>query len=776
MNQRRFRRTILALLGGTANLVAATGAAAQTTTEDPAPTTSGAPERSSSDAGPGDIVVTAQRREEKLQDVPIAITALGSEQLKAQRLTGTGDLAGIVPNLQATATTGDSTPIFALRGISMSDYSFNQNGPVATYFDEVYRGNVAILGVSMFDLERVEVLRGPQGTLYGKNTTGGAINFISRVPTFEPGGNLSIGIGNYERREASGAFQAPLGDTLAVRVAFTFARASGTTRNLLPGQPDPDSVREYGVRGTLLFEPSDAMKFVLRASTSLQNPWNYGVYNQPTAAGIGGGVYDQFHAIDPVAYPLTDYFRTGLRPRQIEANAIQRRRNRTYALSLTGNISLGSDLTLTSISSWNHGTLLSPEESDGSPLKVIEITYYGKATQLAQDLRISSDFSGPFNFTLGAYYDNEKIYNRTLFPFWQDLDFDGNGSLDANDCLVAFPLGCKVQNSFNQKKQSFAAYSDARFEIADHVTLRGGLRYTHDKGDLTNFISQAIGSDDVVLINLIPGSLTDINSTTRRTYSKDNLSGKVGIDYEPTRNMLFYASYSRGYRGSAFNAQALFDPSELTVAKPETISSYEAGFKSQLFNRMLQLNCSAFYYDYKNQQFIDIDPVSAAQRLVNLPKSRIIGAELELVARPTDALQLNGSISLLDTKVKQGTLQGSSIIGNELANAPRLSAYYEASWKMAELAAGSINLHVDGHYSSRQWFELQNYLDQKSYTIVNGSISFQSDHDRWKLSAWAKNVFNKLYYTARLDVSNFGFVANHLGAPRTYGVSVDHTF
>ena len=187
MTNRRFQSTLFALLGGVATF-AATGAAAQTTSE------------TAAGAVPGDIVVTAQRRAEKLQDVPIAITAFGGEQIKDQRMTGPGDLIGVVPNLQSTGTTGDSTPIFSLRGISMSDFSFNQAGPVATYFDEVYRGNIALLGVSMFDLERVEVLRGPQGTLYGKNTTGGAINFISRVPTFETAGNLSVGVGNYNRR------------------------------------------------------------------------------------------------------------------------------------------------------------------------------------------------------------------------------------------------------------------------------------------------------------------------------------------------------------------------------------------------------------------------------------------------------------------------------------------------------------------------------------------------------------------------------------------------
>ncbi len=761
MTNRRFQSTLLALLGGAATF-SATAATAQTATE----------------TEPGDIVVTAQRRSEKLQDVPISITAFGSEQIKEQRLTGAADLVGVVPNLQSTSTSGDSTPIFSLRGISMSDYSFNQSGPVATYFDEVYRGNIALLGVSMFDLERVEVLRGPQGTLYGKNTTGGAINFISRVPTFETSGNLTVGIGNYNRREASGAIQTPITDTLAARVAFTFARADGTFDNLLAGEPDPDSVREYGLRATVLFEPSQDVNFVLRASTSLQNPWNYGILAEPTADGVGAGVYGQFNAIDPVAYPLTDYFRTGLGPREVEANAISRRRNRTYSVSLTGNVALGSDLTLTSISSWNRGTLFSAEDGDASPLKVIEIEYLGKATQLAQDLRISSDFSGPFNFILGAYYDEEKVYNRTLFPFYQDLDVDGNGSLNGDDCLAGFPLGCRIQNSFDQKKSSLAIYSDFRFNIGDVVTLRGGLRYTHDKGDLRNFISQAIGSDNVTLINLIPGSPTDLDATTGLGFRKDNLSGKIGIDIQAARDILLYASYSRGYRGSAFNAQALFDPTELTVAKPETIDSYEAGFKSQLFDRLLQLNGAIFYYGYKNQQFVDIDPVSAAQRLVNLPRSRIIGAELELTARPTDGLQLNGSIGLLDTKVKEGTLQGASIVGNELANAPRFSASFGANWKAIEMPAGSVHLRVDGHYSSKQWFELQNKpnLRQQPYTLVNGSIAFESADDRWKLSIWGKNIFDKFYYTSRLDVSSFGFIYNHLGAPRTYGMSLDYKF
>jgi outer membrane receptor protein involved in Fe transport len=189
-----------------------------------------------------DIVVTAQRREERLQDVPVSVTALSGDTLKSQRIVNASDLASVTPNLQSVSTVGSSTPIFALRGISMSDYSLNQASPVATYFDEVYKGNFALLGVSLFDLERVEVLRGPQGTLYGKNTTGGAVNLIAERPGFEPEASLSAGYGNFNRYEANGALQMPLNDTLAARLAFTYANANGYLRNLSAGQGDLGAV------------------------------------------------------------------------------------------------------------------------------------------------------------------------------------------------------------------------------------------------------------------------------------------------------------------------------------------------------------------------------------------------------------------------------------------------------------------------------------------------------------------------------------------------------
>lgn len=320
-----------------------------------------------------DIVVTAQRREERLQDVPVSVTALSSEALQSRRILNASDLASVTPNLQSVSTVGSSTPIFALRGISMSDYSLNQASPVATYFDEVYKGNFALLGVALYDLDRVEVLRGPQGTLYGKNTTGGAVNLIARRPGFVSEANLSAGYGNFNRYEATGSLQIPVSDTLAARMAFTYANANGDVRNLSVGQSDLGAVDEYGIRLSLLFQPSDSAEFILRLSTSLQDSANYGIIAEPGPNGIGGGVYATFNAIDATFNPLTDDFRIGLGRRELTSDFTPHRRNRTYAAALTSRFDLSDSLSLISVSSYDHGTLLNEEDTDGSALASLSI-------------------------------------------------------------------------------------------------------------------------------------------------------------------------------------------------------------------------------------------------------------------------------------------------------------------------------------------------------------------------------------------------------------------
>lgn len=706
---------------------------------------------------PNIIVVTAAKRSENLQDVPISVSAIGGDALAKAQITKADDLVTRVANLQLTSTVGENAPIFALRGISMSDFSLNQSSPVATYYDEVYRGNFALLGVALYDIERVEVLRGPQGTLYGKNTTGGAVNIISRRPELgNVNGYFSAGYGNYDRIDLNGAVNVPIGENAAFRVAGTFARASGWFENILPGQPDLASVREYALRGSLLFEPSDGMSFVLRASTSFQNPRNYGIYAQPEAVN-----------------------RPGLKTREIAANVTERRRARTTSVSLTGNIDLSNSLSLTSITSWDRGNLFFYEDTDGIAAQVLEIPFFDRATQFAQDLRLTSDTGGPFDFILGAYFNREKVFNETALEVLKDVDLDGSGSVDSDDCLLGLTnvdptddgVACKFRNNFDQLKKSYALYTDLKYELSDTLTLRGGLRYTHDVGKQFNIQSNAFGVDELLVTNLIPLSSL--------AYSTDNLSGKVGIDLKLADGDLLYANYSRGYRAPSFNAQAFFDPSELSVASAEKVNSFEVGAKTQFGGGMVTLNMAAFYYDYRNQQFINVDPATAAQTLLNIPKSQILGGEAEITVRASDMLTIRGGLGVLDTKIKRGVVSGVDVSGNELSNAPTLTFNLGVDLKIFDNSTGTLSVHPDISYSSSQFFEVLNVprLQQESYALFGGHIAFETADGRWNASVWAKNLTNKLYFTSRIDVlAGFGLDYNHIGSPRTFGVSVGTKF
>jgi len=710
--------------------------------------TARAQDTAAQEQGGGEIVVTAAKRAERLQDVPIAISAIGGEALQKSRVTSSDELVNKIPNLQLTSTVGDNTPIFALRGVSMSDFSLNQASPVATYYDEVYKGNFAFLGIALFDLERVEVLRGPQGTLYGKNTTGGAVNFISRAPKLgKTEGYLTAGYGNYNRHEANGAINLPLGEKLAARVAFTFARADGWFKNQVPGMPDLASVREYGVRASLLYEPTDGVRFTLRGSTSFQNPYNYGIYAQPEAA-----------------------LRPGLSNFQIESNIKERRRARTYSLALTSEFDLNDTLMLTSITSWDKGSLSFYEDTDGTAGQLLEIPFVDRASQIAQDLRLTSDTGGPFDFIFGLYFNREKVFNSTTFELGKDIDSDGLPGVTDADCAIGFPLGCLFQNSFNQVKESYAVYTDVKHELTDRLTARGGLRFTRDTGRQTDFESNASGPNGVFVTNLIPPSALKFGTS--------NLSGKIGIDYKLADHML-YASYSRGYRARSFNAQAFFDPSELSVAEPEKVDAFEIGSKMQFANRAAMLNFAAFYYDYSNQQFINVDPATAAQTLLNIPKSRIMGAELEFSYRLNNMVTLRLAGGLLDTKIQKGTVSGVDVAGNRLSNAPSLTLTGGIDLALFDNDSGRLSLHPEFSYASSQFFEVINVLrlEQKGYALVGGHIDYQSGNKRWGASVWAKNLTNKLYFTSRIDLlGGFGYDYNHIGAPRTYGATASIYF
>ena len=718
-----------------------------------------------------EIVVTAQKRAESLQKVPVSITALSADQLQQRQIRGPEDLALSVPNMQINAVLGDGVPIFSLRGISMSDFSLNQNGPVATYYDEVYKGSFALLGLGMFDLARVEVLKGPQGTLYGKNTTGGAVNLVSRAPDFSNEAYVSLSAGNFNYWQAEGAGQLALSDTVAARVAFTWADADGWMENEYPGAPDLNAIDQYGVRASLRYQPSDRFDVVLRATTSLQNPLNYGVSSSPTEVGIGGSVYPIFG--------IPADFAEGIGRRELETPEVYRRHLRADAIALTANWRITDTLGLVSITSYDEGTVHYAEDGDATPLRVSTAVYDGRTRQFSQDLRLTSSLDGPVNFILGAYYQRESLSNYTTNWFYTDIDVNGDGQVDTQDCIDGeFFITCAYGNEFNQEKESFALYTDLQFQVTDRLTARAGLRYTKDSGDLTDFRALLYDVNRVPLFNIIPGS-DDIAATTARDFDDDDVSGKIGFDYELADDMMVYASYSRGYRGAAFSAQAIFSPDELTIAEPETVDAVEAGFKFELLDSSLRLNGAAFWYGYKDQQFIDVDPDTTIAALINLPESEIVGGELELQWLPVADLTITSGLGLLKSEIKEGTSQGQDVSGNELVSAPHVTFSAAVDWTVPLWTSDwELDVHVDGAHVSRQYFDILNRptTTQDGYEVFNARLRAGPADDRYGISLWVKNITDSTYYTNMIDVGGLGFLYNHVSAPRTYGVTFDARF
>lgn len=724
-----------------------------------------------------EVVVTAQKRSENVQNVPIAITAFSGDDLAAMQIRTAEDLIGMVPNLSVQSTLGDTTPIYSIRGITAWDYSITQNGPIAVYYDEVYRGNFAIQGVNYFDLERVEVLRGPQGTLYGRNTTGGAINFVSKKPDFETEGYLRLGVGNFDHYIGEGAVQTALSETVAVRLAGTWEDARGWYKNVAPGQPNLSSTEQYAFRGTALFQPNDTVDVTIRASLSRANPTQMARSDTPFNAGTGSPFYP---AVGVTGQPLLPYpvGRQGLSIRETNNPNVTRRTTNSDAVSASVNVQLSPALLLTSITSWDQGDIQLVNDADGAPIRFTEVGYTGDIKQITQDLRLTSSFDGRFNFIAGAYYLDEKLFSSGSNAFGLDIDTNRDGVLNAQDCVAgAFFIGCSYTNSFNQKKTSYAVYTDGKFNVTDKVTLGAGVRYTKDKGRQYDLVGNVLGNKytyeapGVVLFNIIPLS--------QQSFDDENVSGKIGIEYRPKEDLLLYASASTGYRGASFNAQALFSPADVSTSKPEEITAVEGGFKWKSTTGRLILNGALFSYDFKNQQNVDFNSTTFSQQLVNIPKSRIRGAEFDLTVRLAEPLTFRSSLGLLDTKTIRGTSEGRDISGKKLVNAPETTWSAGLAWSQQISDGWKISADLSGAYISRVYFDPTNALNtsQKPYTKLDGFLRIAETNDRYAATFWMKNITDELIFVDRVDAIAFGnYLANNLAPPRTYGITFEVNF
>ncbi len=703
----------------------------------------------------GDIVVTAQRREQSLLSVPLAVSALAGDDLADRGIVNSAQLGSAVPNLQINSPFGNTQPNFSMRGIGVAnEYNSNQASPVGVYLDDVYLAPRTSHGMGLFDLERIEVLRGPQGTLFGRNTTGGAINFITRRPDLSGSeGYLQLGYGNYNTFTAQGALETTLAeDVVGLRVAVNYAKGDGQMHNVFVGGRDPNSTDTLQGRVTLALKPSDALDITLRA---------YGGRDRGTQAGV--------HGLLP--------FRTGLG--FFETNESRVGNSNTDAWGVSANIGLdvSDTLRLTSITSYDGGKQDLQQAADGAPIDVLDITWKSQYRQFSQELRGNYDGDG-LTFVGGLFYG----YDRNI----TDNTFN----------LPLPPAGGFYQH-YRQERRSYAVFGQADIDLASQLVLTVGARYTKDRSSYDDAYAYlfvgAVGAAQTPIATTVPcagvAGTCAYNPALRFALRDTNnaLTGRIALSYTFADDTLLYASYNRGYRAGAVNGGGYTSSAGISYIDPERVNAYEVGLKGRAAGRAITYAVSAFFYDYSNQQLQDTraGPVSF---LVNAPASQVYGLEVEGTWRAADSIRFNGSLGLLHSEYRTLTLQGTDLSGNRLPFAPKLTAQLGMEWDMLELGGGKLTFAPNVTYSSQQYFSPFNAenvagspqnnaeLQQGANAKVNASLSWSNDVVT--VRAFANNLFNKETYGYGLDLRGAGFPYNFLvpSAPRTYGVSARFSF
>ncbi|MGH8223920.1 MAG: TonB-dependent receptor [Woeseiaceae bacterium] len=721
-----------------------------------------------------EVIVTAQRREQNVQDVGIAVTPLGGETLQNLNISTATDIVRAVPGLKMNAYSSAQV-VFNIRGVSQNDYGDQQEPPVAVYQDDSYSSSINLASFPVFDLARVETLRGPQGTLFGRNATGGAIQFISNKPTNELEGYTNLTVGRFNQVIVDGAISGPLNDSFQGRFAFIVNQDDGWMRSIVPGVPDRGGTDHYAVRGTLAWQPSEAtdVDLILRyleADRETQaglyshepacpNAQFQGEFTPPTLAcpfwGTGPGESGTGFRNDAIIPSRGgDPFATA----ETEPSFVDRE---IFGATLHVYSELGG-ADLVAITDFQNSDKFYIEGGDSSPDEGVFFFQGSDLEQISQEVRLSWS-AGRHGLVGGVYFmkvDGEYI-GKFADPFY----------------------GYDPDVVFSQKTTSYAVFVQDEWSVTDRVRLIGGLRYWNDTREGAYFGNApaipALGQPEVTIIfnqsEIFPGGSSVTPGDAKTSF--DDVTARLELDYRPSDDLLWYVSYNRGSKsgGYTFSTGTPFDPNQIAFLEgiafdPEVLNAYELGMKSNL-GGSATLNLSAFYYDYKDYQaFAQVGPV---QSVINLD-AEATGLEAELNARPTERLTLQIGASLMDSEVKDILLPDLvTVVNHDLPQAPSFSGNALARYEFP-LGAGTASIQGDVLYSDAFCFTVlcAPVEAEESYTVANARIGYAAPDRRWEIAAFVNNVFEEEYRVYAFDSSLFsGVVAGVYGKPRTYGVT-----
>ena len=724
-----------------------------------------------------EIIVTAQKREQSLQDVGIAVTAFTGDQLKELGVVNSTDVAAMTPGLNYTIPNAESSQInFFLRGVGLNDFADANENPVAVYVDDIYRPAMGGLSFQLFDVDRVEVLRGPQGSLFGRNTTGGLVHYLTRRPTQELDGYLEVAGGEFNEVKLEGAIGGGFGDNAAGRLSVARHKHDGYTENRLG--PDYNETDAIALRGQLALTPTAGFDALVNAYYS-DNDAAVGAWqHQATKLAANGdsiplGPNEQTISVDCLPDGVSDandmrpapgadcfgYRDTDGDPHAGDYDRDGRVKVETVGASLTLNWRMNDSVTLTSITGFQNVDRLQSEDTEAGPLPLIMPTFRAETETFTQELRAAGG-SERFRWLVGLYYFDNKV--------------DGHYSLDLlNLDFVNF------EANYVQDTESMALFGQVEFSLSEDWTLIAGLRGAFEEKkldylnlDTSGFFTNVIGLPNNVAFDFDADSVGGLAE-----HDENNLSGKLELDWRPGEDLLLYGSLSRGVKSPGFNVgfldQTFLFGSNTVQTIPygeETLTSYELGFKSSFAGGRARLNGSAFYYDYKDFQTFRFEQLN---QVIFNADAEMLGGELELQASPAVGWDLVLGLAALDPKAKDIPSPLGGSFNRTPVAAPKFSATALLRYEWPALG-GKLAVQAWGSWQSSVYYDIQNVAVSKQggYGLGNLRLSYSDAAERWEVAAFVHNITDEEYLSYTFDfTATFGFNQLAYGKPRWAGVS-----
>ena len=732
------------------------------------------------------VIVTAQKREQSAQDVSVALTAFSGEALQQLGYQEGLEVYQQVPNMNFFAIFGEaSSPSISMRGISLVNYSDSWESPVSIYVDEIYRGNPAGSAIQLFDLERVEVLRGPQGTLFGRNATGGLVQYVTAAPTEQFEAHGSVQVGSYSQRILEGAVSGALARGVRGRFAFkvnqddgwqtnhgdtvnSYGVAVNTSRKL-------NETNNYGFRGKLEFDIGDNSQLLLDVHGSSADQQSVGFAHMGYLDfNPDGTVSDQRCSVARIhrGECTSQTFRTtGI----IQAGGDFGPTNVSSSIGGADGIKTEIDtfgtyarfiadfehFTLTSITAYESldkflqddgdGVSAGPNhDPEGNTFDVFfDEQYTVDAEQITQELRLNG-YTDRTQWVAGLYLYDDTREMTTQAPAEEEFD-------------AAAAIGFAHFEDVTLDTQSWAIFGQMEYELNNELTLVTGLRYTDEKRDFDYFRGPSFFGDDL---------------TVRDSLSEDALTGRLGLDYRPDNHTLMYGSLSTGHRTGGYSASYNNKPESFEPVTKEKITSFELGWKRVFADNRARFNAAAFIYELEGFQAQLFENVSTGNVILNAGDLTGMGIEAELNYRLTDNFEMIGGLGLLDTELdsdRTSIVAGDvlSLDGNELPSAPAISYNVLARYFRPLQGGSEIALQVDYSWQDAHFLQVQNdpFSRHPAYGIANAKVSWHSADRQWTVSGFVKNLADQEYFTYQNTLGDdWGYGV--WGQPRTVGAQV----